>query len=82
MEKKITLRAPSGAGAQTQDLPRARRELPAARHAGCLDKQAFLCLQISLGACTTPRVACFGDSLLLYFVRRGSVRLKDDTKLP
>ena len=36
--------APAGAGARTGDMPRARRRSPAARHGGCLDKQAFPCL--------------------------------------
>ena len=30
-------------GARTRDLLRARRGSPAARHGGCLDKQAFPC---------------------------------------
>ena len=29
---------------RARGLPRARRESPAARHGGCLDKQAFPCL--------------------------------------
>ena len=36
--------APAMPGAQTRDLPCARRGSPAARQGGCLDKQAFLCL--------------------------------------
>ena len=32
------------ARARTWDLPRARGGSPAARHGGCLDKQAFPCL--------------------------------------
>ena len=33
-------------GTRTRDLQRARRGSPAARIGGCLDKQAFPCLQI------------------------------------
>ena len=43
-EEKSARSAPTGPGAQTRDLPRARRRSPAARHGGCLDKQAFPCL--------------------------------------
>ena len=43
-EKKSARSAPAGPGARTRDLPRARRGSPAARHGGCLDKQAFPCL--------------------------------------
>ena len=35
---------PAGPGARTRDLPRGRWGSPAARHGGCLDKQAFPCL--------------------------------------
>ena len=42
-EKKRTKRA-RRARARTRDLLRARRGSPAARHGGCLDKQAFPCL--------------------------------------
>ena len=42
--KKSARSAPAGPGARTRDLPRARRGSPAARHGGCLDKQAFPCL--------------------------------------
>ena len=41
VEKKSVHSAPAGPGARTRDLPRARRGSPAARHGGCLDKQAF-----------------------------------------
>ena len=44
--EKSACSAPAGAGARTQDLPRARRGSPAARHGGCLDKQPFPCVQI------------------------------------
>ena len=44
VEKKSGRAAPAGPGARTRDLPRARRGSPAARHGGCLDKQAFPCL--------------------------------------
>ena len=44
VEKKSARSAPAGPGARTRDLPRARRGSPAARHGGCLDKQAFPCL--------------------------------------
>ena len=64
VEKKIAHSTLVGAGTQAWDLPRARKESPAARHRGCLDKQAFLCLKIGSGDCTTPCAACFGDSLL------------------
>ena len=43
-EKKRVRSAPAGPGARTRDLPRARWGSPAARHGGCLDKQAFPCL--------------------------------------
>ena len=42
--EEIKSSAPGGARPRTRDLRRARRESPAARHRGCLDKQAFLCL--------------------------------------
>ena len=42
--EKSARSAPAGPGARTRDLPRARRGSPAARHRGCLDKQAFPCL--------------------------------------
>ena len=42
--EKSARSAPAGPGAQTRDLPRARRGSPAARQGGCLDKQAFPCL--------------------------------------
>ena len=44
VEKKSARSTPAGPGARTRDLPRARRGSPAARHGGCLDKQAFPCL--------------------------------------
>ena len=44
VEKKSVRSVPVGPGAPTRDLPRARQGSPAARHGGCLDKQAFLCL--------------------------------------
>ena len=44
VEKKSARSAPPGPGARTRDLPRGRRGSPAARHGGCLDKQAFPCL--------------------------------------
>ena len=46
VEKKRARSAPAGPGAWTRDLPRARRGSPAARQGGCLDKQAFPCLQV------------------------------------
>ena len=42
--EKSVCGAPVGAGAQTQDLPRARRGSPAAHQGGCLDKQVLPCL--------------------------------------
>ena len=42
--EKSARSAPAGPGARTRDLPRARRGSPAARHGGCLDKQACPCL--------------------------------------
>ena len=44
VEKKGARSTPAGPGARTWDLPRARQGSPAARHEGCLDKQAFPCL--------------------------------------
>ena len=44
VEKKSARGAPAGPGARTRDLSRARRGSLAARHGGCLDKQAFPCL--------------------------------------
>ena len=41
VEKKNAHSVPTGAGARTKDLPRARRGSPAAHHGSCLDKQAF-----------------------------------------
>ena len=43
-ERKGGWRKKHARGARTQDLPHARRGSPAARHGGCLDKQAFPCL--------------------------------------
>ena len=40
--EKIVHTAPRRAEARTRDLLRTRRESLAARHGGCLDKQAFL----------------------------------------
>ena len=42
--EKSTRSALAGPGARTRHLPRARLGSPAARHGGCLDKQAFPCL--------------------------------------
>ena len=42
--KRFTRSTPAMTGARARDLPRARRESPAAYHGGCLDKQAFLYL--------------------------------------
>ena len=42
--EKSARSAPAGPGAWTRNLPRARQGSPAARHGGCLDKQAFPCL--------------------------------------
>ena len=47
--EKSARSAPAGPGARTRDLPRARRGSPAARHGGCLDKQAFPCIIIRVG---------------------------------
>ena len=44
VEKKSARSAPARPGARTRNLPCARRGSPAARHGGCLDKQAFPCL--------------------------------------
>ena len=38
VEKKNVRSVPTGVGAQTWDLSRARRESPAVRHGNCLDK--------------------------------------------
>ena len=42
--EKSARSAPTGHGARTRDLPRARWGSPAARQGSCLDKQAFPCL--------------------------------------
>ena len=51
--------------------------VPAAHHGSCLDKPAFSWVQIGQGDCTTPRAACFGDSLCKILC----VRVKDLKKL-
>ena len=43
-ERKSGAARQKGSGLEPGTYPRARRESPAVRHGGCLDKQAFPCL--------------------------------------